>query len=250
MTTSLFNRQNILRVIAPVVMFGALFIGWQWIALNYKSILPPFGDIIDEFLSRPEFYFSNLWITVEAALIGFAFGCITAIILSILMIYFDFLRAGIIPVALLLNVTPIVAISPALIVAFGFNAIPHIIVAGLAAFFPMLINSMAGLSKVDKETLDVFNAMSASRTEVFYRLRLPGSLPYLFSGAKLAITAAMVGSIVSEFMGTSKGIGATIVMATTYLNLNQMWVAIFVSAISSLILIGIVSLAEKLVIRW
>ena len=243
-------KQNIPRILAPLFVFALLFLGWQWIALNLKSILPPFGDIISEFSERPGFYFMNLNVTVQAALLGFAFGCLSAITLAIFMVYFDFLRAAIIPVALLLNVTPIVAISPALIVAFGFNAIPHIIVAGLAAFFPMLINSMAGLRAVEKETLDVFNAMSASRTEIFFRLRLPNALPHLFSGAKLAITAAMVGSVVSEFMGTSKGIGATIVMATTYLNLNQMWVAIFLSALTSLILIGAVSLLEKLIIRW
>ncbi len=248
--TNLFTKSNILRLLAPLIVFGLLYLGWQWVALNLKSILPPFGNITAEFLDRPGFYFSNLWVTVQAALIGFAIGGISAIVLAILMVYFDFLRAAIIPVALLLNVTPIVAISPALIVAFGFNAIPHIIVAGLAAFFPMLINAMSGLRAVEKETLDVFNAMSANRTEIFFRLRLPGSLPYLFSGAKLSITAAMVGSVVSEFMGTSKGIGATIVMATTFLNLNQMWVAIFLSAVTSLVLIGVVSLVEKALIRW
>lgn len=244
------TRNNLLRAAAPLVVFAALFFAWQWIALNFKSILPPFGDVLAEFASRPEFYFSNLWVTVQAAMIGFAIGGLAAIFLAILMVYFDFLRAAIIPVALLLNVTPIVAISPALIVAFGFNAIPHIIVAGIAAFFPMLINAMTGLSKVDKETLDVFDAMSATRSEVFFRLRLPGSLPSLFAGIKLSLTAAMVGSIVSEFMGTSKGIGATIVMATTYLNLPQMWVAIFISALTTLSLIGIAALVERATIRW
>ncbi|WP_176083757.1 ABC transporter permease [Martelella sp. HB161492] len=239
-----------ITIIAPLIVFVILGLCWQWVALNLKSILPPLGDVANEFLSRPDFYFTNLWVTIYAALVGFAIGCAVAIFLAILIVHFAFLRAAILPVALMLNVTPIVAISPALIVAFGFNAIPHIIVAGLGAFFPMMINAITGLRSVDDQALEVFRSMSASRTDIFLRLRLPTSLPHLFSGARLSITAAMVGSIVSEFMGTSKGIGATIVMATTYLNLSQMWVAIFVSVITSLVLIFLVGLAERLTIRW
>ena len=240
----------LLHWLAPALLFFLIYLGWQWIALNFKSILPPFGALGAEFLSRPGFYFDNLLATLQAALTGFALGSGLALVLAVLAVYFTVLRAAIVPVALLLNVTPIVAISPALIVAFGFNAVPHIIVAAIAAFFPMLINAMSGLRKVDRETLDVFNAMSASPMEIFLRLRLPGALPEIFAGAKLAITAAMVGAIVSEFMGTSRGIGATIVMATTFLNLAQMWVAIFVSALTSLALIGLVVLVERAVIRW
>jgi|SRR5665213_971230 len=231
-------------------MFLLLGAVWQFVAIHQKSILPSLDDVGAELLSRPGFYLSNLWVTVYAALIGFLIGTALAITLAITVIHFSFLRSAVVPVALLLNVTPIVAISPALIVAFGFNAVPHVIVAAVAAFFPMLINAMSGLQSVDPQALEVFRSMAASRADIFFRLRLPTSLPYLFAGAKLAISAAMVGSIVSEFMGTSHGIGATIVMATTYLNLNQMWAAIFISAISSLVLIGLVDLLEKMTIRW
>jgi len=231
-------------------MFLLLGAVWQFVAIHQKSILPSLDDVGAELLSRPGFYLSNLRVTVYAALIGFLIGTALAITLAITVIHFSFLRSAVVPVALLLNVTPIVAISPALIVAFGFNAVPHVIVAAVAAFFPMLINAMSGLQSVDPQALEVFRSMAASRADIFFRLRLPTSLPYLFAGAKLAISAAMVGSIVSEFMGTSHGIGATIVMATTYLNLNQMWAAIFISAISSLVLIGLVDLLEKMTIRW
>ncbi|MCA0920771.1 ABC transporter permease [Pseudooceanicola nanhaiensis] len=240
----------VLQWLAPLAVFALLYLGWQAIAFNYRSILPPFGDVTGDFLSRPGFYGTNLLATLHAALTGFAIGSAVAILLAVLAVYFASLRAAILPVALLLNVTPIVAISPALIVAFGFNAVPHIIVAALAAFFPMLINAMSGLRQVDREALDVFHAMSASPVEVFLHLRLPGALPQVFAGAKLGITAAMVGAIVSEFTGTSRGIGAAIVMATTYLNLSQMWVAIFVSALTTLALVGLVVLLEKLIVRW
>jgi NitT/TauT family transport system permease protein len=242
--------QTTMRLLAPAVTFVLLGLLWQLIAFNQRSILPPLDAVASDLAARPGFYLSNLRVTMYAALAGFALGALLAVLLAVTVIHFAFLRAAVVPVALLLNVTPIVAISPALIVAFGFNAVPHIIVAAVAAFFPMLINAMAGLQAIDPQALDVFRSMAAPRRDIFFRLRLPSSLQFLFSGAKLAITAAMVGAIVSEFMGTSHGIGATIVMATTYLNLKQMWGAIFVSALSTLALVGLVGLVEKATIRW
>jgi len=243
-------RRLSVRVLAPILFFLVLAACWQWVAFNLKSILPPLQAVAGDLLARPGFYAANLWVTLQSALAGFAIGCVVAILLAMAIIHFAFVRWAVVPVALLLNVTPVVAISPALIVAFGFNAVPHIIVAAISAFFPMLINAMTGLRAVDPQALEVFQSMSASRTDILLGLRLPSSLPHLFAGARLAVVAAMVGSIVSEFMGTAHGIGATIVMATTYLNLQQMWGAIFVSAVSSLALIGIVGLVERLVVRW
>ncbi len=243
-------RTAALTIGAPVVLIGALLVGWQFVALNYKSILPPIERIIAEFVERPEFYITNLGITLSTALAGFAFGAIVAIVLAVLVVHFRFLRAAVMPVALLLNVTPIVAIAPALVVAFGFNAIPHIIVAAISAFFPMLINAISGLQAIDPQAEEVFRAMSASRLEIFFRLRLPSSLPFLFAGARLSIAAAMIGAVVAEFFGTDEGLGAVIVMATTFLNLSQMWAAILVSALTSLALLGIVGLVERAVIRW
>ena len=135
-------------------------------------------------------------------------------------------------------------------VAFGFSDVPRIIIAAISAFFPMLINAITGLRSVDPQALEVFNAMAASRREIFFRLRIPSSLPYLFAGARLSVTAAMIGAVVSEFTGSSKGIGAVIVTATTYLNLPQMWAAILFSAVTTLCLLGIIGLIERVIVRW
>lgn len=240
----------LLNIVAPVSLFALLALAWQWAASTFRSVLPPIQGIVADVLDRPDFYFSNLGVTLQSALLGFTIGVVVALLLAAAIVQFAFLRAAIMPVALLLNVTPIVAISPALVVAFGFNQVPNIIVAAISAFFPTLINAITGLRAVDPQALEVFDAMSASRLEVFFRLRVPSSLPYLFAGGRLSVTAAMVGAVVSEFTGSSRGIGAVIVLATTYLNLPQMWAAIFFSAITTLILLGIVGLAERLVVRW
>lgn len=239
-----------LTIGAPTLLFILLGVLWQVVATNLKSILPPLEDIAEDVFSRPLFYLENLWVTLSTALIGFAVGVLVAIVIAVLVVRFRYLRAAVMPVALLLNVTPIVAIAPALVVAFGFNTIPHIIVAAISAFFPMLINALTGLQAIDPQAEEVFKAMSASSREMFFRLRIPSSLPYLFAGARLAIAAAMIGAVVAEFFGTDEGLGAVIVMATAFLNLSQMWAAILFSALTSLALLGLVGLLEKAVVRW
>jgi len=240
----------LLTVGAPLILFLLLALAWQWTAATFRSVLPPIQDIVLDVAGRPDFYLENLGVTMEAALLGFVIGVVVALGLAAAIVHFTFMRAAIMPLALLLNVTPIVAIAPALVVAFGFNQVPHIVVAALTAFFPMLINGIAGLRAVDPQALEVFDAMSASRRDVFFRLRVPSSLPFLFAGARLAMASAIIGAVVSEFTGSSRGIGAVIVTATTYLNLPQMWGAIVFSALSTLVLIGVIGLAERLIVRW
>lgn len=239
-----------LTVLAPLALFVVIAGLWQLVATADSDLLPPLQTVFAELVSRPLFYLSNLGSTVIAAVAGFAVGGVIAGLLAVAVVSVRVLRAAILPLALLVNVTPIVAIAPALVVAFGFNAVPHIVVAALSAFFPVLINAISGLTAVDREALDVLRAMSGSRLEIFVQLRVPSSLRYVFAGARLSMTAAMVGAVVSEFTGTASGIGAVIVTATQVLNLAQMWVGILFAAVATLLLLLLVGLVERLVVRW
>lgn len=246
-----FRALMIFRLIwPPVLVFIIIGVLWQLVAINIGSIFPRFEDMSRELIENIRFYGFHLKITVDNGIIGFGIGGALAVFLAISAVYFPVLGRAFVPVAVMLHATPTIAMAPALIVAFGFNAWPHIVIAAISSFFPMLINSIAGFKNIDKGALEIFEAMAASRTETFYRLRLPSSLPYLFAGAKLAITGAMIGSIVSEFTGTDKGLGAVIIMATAYLNLPRMWIAIFASLVATLGLIGLIDLLERRLIRW
>ena len=237
-------------VIAPIVFIALLVTAWQWVAYNLRSVLPKVEDMFAALVENLDMYLKGVGSTAWMAAVGFLIGTIIALILAALITYFGWLRAAILPVATMLHVTPIVAIAPALIVAFGFGPEPKIIVAAISAFFPTLINAIAGFANVDPQAEEVFGAMSASKWETFLRLRLPSSLPMLFAGAQVAVTGAVVGQVVAEFMGSAVGLGAIIVTAQSYLALAQMWVAIFLAALLSLAGLGLVNLAQKLVIRW
>jgi NitT/TauT family transport system permease protein len=243
-------RPHPIQVIAPLAVFVLLGVAWQVVAGRLPSVIPPLGPVGASLVDSPGFYLSNLGETLTTAVIGLAIGVACALVLAVIVVHLPWLRTAIMPVAVLVHAMPVVAIAPALIVAFGFGRTPHVIVVVLTTFFPMLINAITGLRSVDSEALDVFRVLAASRWEIFWRLRVPSSLGYLFAAGKTCVTMAMIGAIVSEFTGTQQGIGAVIVQSTVYLNIVQMWGAIFLAAVTSLLLLGLVSLTEKLVIRW
>lgn len=244
------STHTFVAILAPALLIGLLAWGWEWVANNRASVLPTLGSVFADLADRPSFYWSQLQTTLTTALIGFVIGVAVALVLAILIVHIPILHAAIMPIAVLLHATPIVAIAPALVVAFGFGTAPHLIVVALMVFFPMLINAITGLRAVPTDMLEVFQSMSATKSDVFFRLRLPASMTYLFAAAKTCVTLGMIGAVVSEFHGATKGLGATIVQAMTYLNLPQMWAAIALSAMASLILLGLISLLEKLVVRW
>lgn len=240
-----------LAVLAPALAFLVLGAAWELVASGSPSLLPELSRVASDLGARPGWYLDQAWETVQSALIGLVLGVAVALVLAVAMVQLRGLRAAIMPIALLVNSTPIVAIAPALIVAFGFTRTPHVITVAICVFFPMLVNAWAGLRAVDPEAADVFTTLAATRWDELLRLRLPSSVPFLFAGLKVSASSAMMGAIVSEFTGTASGLGASIVSAsTTFLNLGQLWGCILVSALVTLALVGLVAALERAVVRW
>jgi NitT/TauT family transport system permease protein len=238
------------RALPPLVVFAFLGVLWQIVAGHDPTVLPPLGAVGRQLTDQPHFWFEQIRYTLLNAVLGFGFGVGIALLLATVLVHVPWLRSAIMPVAVLFNVTPVVAIAPALIIGFGFGRAPHVIVAALVSFFPMLVNALTGLDSVDRQALDLFRSVDASRYEIFTRLRFVSSLPYLFSAAKVCVSLAVIGSVISEFSDSSEGLGFTIASVTQYNNVAELWAAIFCSAAMALALLGLVSLAAKLTIRW
>ncbi len=238
------------RIVAPLATFVALLIAWEVIARSTHSLIPTIEQILRALFEDPGFWWKHVSYTVGNALIGLVIGVLMAELLAIGITHSRALRDALMPLAIVIHATPVLAISPALVVVFGFGSLPHIVIVVLIVFFPMLMNAIAGFNAAPKSLLDVMAAMAASRTDVFLRLRFPASLPYQFAGLKSAATYSIIGAVVSEFSGSTRGLGATIMSATSYLNLGQLWGSIVLCAVTSLILLGIVALVERAVVRW
>jgi len=236
----------------PLVAFAVLAVAWQLYAVHNPFVIPTLGKIFHELASRPGFYFRNALTTLKEALVGAAFGMGIAFLLAVVMSYVRIVERAVLPLAVILNVTPVIAVAPALVVAFGFGPTPKYIITAVLVFFPFLINSLIGLRSADPLALDVLRTLHASRTEILWRLRLPSSLPFLCAGARICVPLSLIGAVVAEFVaaGQTNGLGTLIVTAASLSDLPTIYASVAVLAVMGIVLFVLVVLAQRRLLAW
>lgn len=240
-------------ILPPTVAFLCLFLLWESVVriFNINPItLPSPSAVIVEFITNIQFYLPHAYVTLYEALAGFFLGLTVAIIAGIFMSHSPLLERSLLPVAVIVNVTPIMAIAPLFILWFGFDALPKILIAAIITFFPMLLNSIVGFRSIDENHLEYLKSLHASKYEIFMKLRLPNSLPYLFSAARTCVSLSVMGAVVGEWSGSTEGLGNIIMMASNYMQTNRMFASIFMLAIMGICLTNIVRFIERKVLSW
>jgi NitT/TauT family transport system permease protein len=238
--------------LAPVIAFAVVIAAWDIYATSHPFIIPTVGDIWRSLKGDTGMYWSNFLATLKEVLIGAAGGILFAFTLAVIMAELPIFEYALMPLMVTLMVTPIVAIAPALVIAFGFGETPKYLVTGLVVFFPMLVNSVAGLRDIDARTLDFFTTMHASRWQIFRHLRLPGSMPFVFAGLRIALPLAVVGATVAEFAaaGQENGLGALITTASSSADLPVIWAGIVLLCMMGVGLVTILALVRRRVLWW
>jgi len=153
------------------------------------------------------------------------------------------------PVVVVINTIPVVAKAPILVLLLGNGMEPKIAIAALICFFPTLVNMVRGLESVNPQAMELMRVLSASKREVFFKLRLPHSLPYLFSALKIAASTAVIGAIVGEWIGSTLGIGALIIQATYAFDSALLYATVIVGSCFSMSFFLLISLIESLALR-
>jgi len=235
-----------------VVLVVLLGFAWTWGVHRWPYLLPPLSKVGDDLRHQPGFFLSNAWATLEEALLGAVIGFAAAFVLAVLVSEVPLARRAIMPVAVVLNVTPLVAIAPALVVAFGFGIAPKLVITALICFFPILINTSIGLRSVPRQVLQVYRTVHASRLEVLRHLRVPTALPYVFAALQIVFPLSVIGAVVAEMSGAgaSKGLGTTIQQASSENQLDVVWACIAVLAAMGALLLLAVTLVQRRVLRW
>jgi NitT/TauT family transport system permease protein len=234
-------------VLLPLWQFGVIHAVFRLreFQLPYPvQIAQAIGDRADV-LWRDALLFTGL----EAA-IGLVLGGLAGFACALLCVSVPFLRRGMLPIAASLNSIPIIAISPIAVLWLGFGQPSKIAVVALMVFAPMVINAFKGLYSIDHSSLELMTSVAASPSDVFWKLRLPHSLPYVFTALKVGATLAMIGAIVAEFFNAQRGLGVTLSTNIQVAKMPIAWAAIVVAAIVGLLLFGIVSLIERALIPW
>ena len=201
------------------------------------------------FANFSDFSLASLF-TLGEALAGLALGMAAGVCLACLLILVPGIEDGVMTLAILVKSTPLVAIAPLLTLWLGFGVAPKIIITALLTFFPVLVNMLTGLQRVEPPLLDLFDSWHASRWEVFRHLRLPSSFPYLFAALKISAPLALIGAVVAEWTGASGGLGRTMWLAYANLNLPYLFAAIFILAVAGVVLYYLSVLAERKAIFW
>jgi NitT/TauT family transport system permease protein len=225
---------------------------WQVVAWTNPYVLPTLEAIGGSLVDDAGMYWSNFLVTLLEVVVGASAGILAGFLLAVIMAEFQIIERAVMPLVIIVMVTPIVAIAPALVVAFGFGMVPKFIVTGLVVFFPMLVNSLAGLRDVDQKAMDVFKTLHASRWEIFRELRFPGSMPYVFAGLRIALPLAVVGAAVAEFVaaGQQAGLGSLVTTSAAQANLPVTWASIALLCLLGVLLIIVLALVRKRVLWW
>ena len=235
-----------------LVTFAIAATLWQLVAATNPYVLPALQDIGGSLAGDVDMYWSNFLVTLLEVAVGASAGILAGFLLAVVMAEFQIIERAIMPLVIIVMVTPIVAIAPALVVAFGFGMVPKFIVTGLVVFFPMLVNALAGLRDVDQRALDVFKTLHASRWEIFRELRFPGSMPYVFAGLRIALPLAVVGAAVAEFVaaGQQAGLGSLVTTSAAQANLPVTWASIALLCLLGVLLIVLLAVVRKRILWW
>ena len=237
----------------PAIGVFVLLFGW-WaivVGLQVKPFIAPSPFLVLETLyAKRAVLLDNLIPTALEALGGFLIGNLVAIVVATIFVHNKTLNDIFFPVALMLNAIPIVAKAPVLVLMMGNGVEPKIAIAALVCFFPTLVNMVRGLDAANPQAMELMRVLSASKTEVFFKLRLFSALPYLFSALRIAASLAVIGAVVGEWIGATRGIGALIIQATYNFDSALLYSAICMSAFLSGSFFGIIALLERAVVRW
>jgi NitT/TauT family transport system permease protein len=238
-----------------VVAVGIVATAWQLVALHNPYDLPRIGAIWQQLSNRPGLFVKDTGSTLLEMAVGLVAGFVIAFSLAVAMCHSRILDRAVMPLAVTLNVTPIIALAPALTIAFRFGYLPKFIITAIIVFFPFLVNTLTGLRAVDREALDVFRTIDASRIEILLRLRIPSSLPFLFAAARVCFPLAIVGAVVSDFVanGSTPGLGLLFTPANQSggaQTLPVTYAGVFVLAAIGLLLTLGVSYLEGRLLSW
>jgi NitT/TauT family transport system permease protein len=220
----------------------------------HQMLLAFWNSVFNYPPNSPRSLLYHAWVTLSATLVGFLIGTAVGILLSVLIVHLRTLEKSLMPWIICSQMVPILAVAPIVIVVLGAlgmqGLLPKSIISAYLCFFPVTIGMVKGLTSPDVIERDLMRTWSATRAQIFWKLRWPSSMPFLFASLKVAITISLVGAIVGELpTGAQAGIGARLLAGSYYGQTVQIWAALFMAALMAAVLVAIISAAERLVLR-
>ncbi|MBI2881565.1 MAG: ABC transporter permease [Candidatus Tectomicrobia bacterium] len=240
--------------LTALVFVAFLFLWWAYVRiLDLSNLVLPgpltvWRSLLENVSSG--LLLVHLWVTLSEILLGFLAGSVLGISLGTVIAHSQLARKILNPYILASQAMPKLALAPIFVVWFGYGLLPKIVITALICFFPLLENTIIGLTEVSPHQIELFRALTASRWQTFYKLRVPNALPVIFAGLRVAITLAVVGAVVGEYVGANRGLGALIIATQGNFDTPLMFAVFVVLTVVGVVLYKGMQCLEKTFFAW
>lgn len=238
---------------APLLTLSLAVVGWQVFVMGFRLpeyLLPAPTHIAAAIVTDWRYLAVHTLITLWEIVLGFALAVAVGIPLAMAIVYSPVIERSLYPLLVASQAVPKIAVAPLLIFWAGLGLLPKVLVAFAISFFPIVIDTVVGLRAVEPEMLHLARSMGAGERKIFMKIRFPGALPNVFAGLKVAVTLAVVGAIVGEFIQADRGLGYALQQATSVLNTRLAFATIFILAVVGIVLFALVEAVERRLTPW
>jgi ABC-type nitrate/sulfonate/bicarbonate transport system permease component len=236
-------------IVAVIVLLSIWELAVYVLSIDQWFLPSPSGVVREAYLSWP-----RLWLhtsaTIEKCLLGFAVGISVGLFIGVIMHIWKPVKLALSPLLIISQNVPSIILAPLFIVWFGYGLFPKVLVVALVCFFPIAVSMTTGLAETDKSLYNYMRMIGAKRRQIFFKLELPYSLPFLFSGLKISATYSVMGAVIAEWLGSSVGLGYYMTLSSSGYRNDRVFAAVFIIIILSLTMFMIIGLLQKMFVRW
>lgn len=245
--------QSIIDYCIPLTAVALLLLFWQ--LMHMAGVLPEYMlpspvQVVRAFVEDFPLLMQHVWVTLWEAFAGLAIGIGLGFVVAFLMEYCHVIYRALYPILVITQTIPTVAIAPLLVLWLGYGTAPKITLVVIVTFFPIAVGLLDGFKEADPDAICLLQAMGASRLQIFWHIKLPGGLSHLFAGVRISVSYAIVGAVISEWLGGFQGLGVYMTRVKKSYAYDKMFAVIFLITALSLLLMKVVDLIQRLVMPW
>lgn len=245
--------QSITSKLPAVVALCLIVLLWEILCRSGivpAYMLPSPGEVGKALVNDFPTILKHASVTLQEAFYGLCIGVALAFVMATLMDRFEILNKALHPILIITQTIPTIAIAPLLVLWMGFYMAPKITLVVITTFFPITVGLLDGYKSVDKDSIDLMRAMGASRSQIFFHVKVPGALPQFFSGLKISASYAVVGAVISEWLGGFEGLGVYMTRVSKAYAYDKMFAVIIFIVVISLLLMGVVNVLKAVSLPW
>ena len=247
------NPRILVKTLYPIAGIALVILAWHFYVVWFDVVpivLPAPGGVLASIVENRELLLAESWVTFVEIILGFALAVGLGIPIAVMMTESRTLNHMFYPLLIATQSVPKVALAPMVLVWFGLGIESKLAIAFLVAFFPIVVDTAAGLQSTPRELLDLARSLRSTRLQTFVKIQFPAALPFVFSGAKVAVTLAVIGAVIGEFVGADAGLGNLLETANSQMDSALAWAALIALSVLGILLFGAVVLAERILMPW